>query len=144
MKEFFEYCYYRLNVFYVKSGEKYVPDLSAYLLLCCIQWFNLFTLYIFIKSFVTPLAKLNFELSMGLFIIICLNNHFVLRKNRVKIMHDWEANTTSKYKGKGWLIIVYMIVSILLLVASMKVSRYQKLKHEGAVKSATYKAVQGI
>lgn len=113
----FDYIYYRVYAFFLKQRDN-VPETTAWVLLSVLEFFNLLTV-VALFSFIVNLDS--FNKYYALFIIVPLMGYNWYRYERnfdiEKYKSRWSHELKSERRKKGWLIITWFALVILIPVS---------------------------
>lgn len=111
----FAYMYYRITVLYKKWGEK-DAEIPATIIVSLFQAGNVLAILPFLIN-----IRLNNWLMLAVYISLCLFNGFFSFSpmKQIKFCEKWKDEYKTKKIGRGVLIIIYMIMSILLYIIAL-------------------------
>lgn len=115
--KYFDYIYYRVFSTYQKWREPN-PWIYASILVALLQFLNLLVIYLITDVLINTTANLKPVIVVLIVVLIGLNFQ---RYNKVKpyekMKNLWKDEQKASKKKRGWLIILYIIISVLLPIS---------------------------
>jgi hypothetical protein len=117
MMKLFDYVYYRIYVFFLERKDN-IPETTGWMLLSLLHFFSLLT----IAAFLTFIVNVDsFNKYYALLVIIPLMAYNWYRYERdfdiKKYESRWGDEPKTERRKKGWLIVVYFAVVVLIPVS---------------------------
>lgn len=112
MIRFFDYIFYRIYLAYKQKDD--LPGPTASIVISIIQFFTLFSLFALLRLFYdTPLPSKYYVLPLIGGIMIYNWYKYERNLNIEKFDNQWQDEEKSRKKRNGWLIVLYIILSIM-------------------------------
>jgi hypothetical protein len=111
MVSFFDYVYYRVCVFYDKNKDS-SPGVSALLVVCLLQFFNISTILLLIQIAVTKRINISSLLVVSCIVMLLVVNGFRYNKLNYQVLRGRLANTSAvRKRRKESYVALYLIIS---------------------------------
>jgi hypothetical protein len=108
---FFDYVYYRVCVFYDRNNDS-SPGVSALLVVCLLQFFNLSTIFLLIQIVFTKRINISSRMVFTCILILLVANGFRYNKLNYQVLRKTLANgSTVQNKRKQNYVVFYVIIS---------------------------------
>lgn len=119
--KFYDYCFYRLSDYYKKKRDS-AAEITGSILVSLIQFFTILDIFVILRwvwEFPMP-EGINKYWALPIIITLPIINWFryVKPKKYREFRKQWRQEDVSKRKMKGWLIVLYLAVSIVIPVAT--------------------------
>jgi hypothetical protein len=114
---YFDYIYYRVYSIYQKWREP-DPWIYASILVALMQFLNLLVIYLIVDELIN--TSVNLKPIIIVLIVALIGLNFQRYKNvkpYEKIENFWKDEQKESKKKKGWVIVFYIIISVLLPIA---------------------------
>jgi hypothetical protein len=115
--KYFDYIYYRVYSTYQKWREP-DPWIYASILVALMQFLNLLVIYLIVDELIN--TSINLKPVIVVLIVALIGLNFQRYKNvkpYEKIENFWKDEQKESKKKKGWFIVFYIIISVLLPIA---------------------------
>jgi hypothetical protein len=108
---FFDYVYYRVCVFYDRNKDS-SPGVSALLVVCLLQFFNISTIFLLIQIVFTKRINVSRLMVVTSILILLIANGFRYNKLNYQVLRKTLANgSTVQNKRKQNYVVFYVIIS---------------------------------
>lgn len=115
---FFKYIFYRIFSIYRKKHDKDESSYTAMIFVNLFMFMNIFVVGGLLNNFnlLPVFFKSKIQIIVFMVILLVINFFIFLHKNRFDIFcNEYEQKANSKSKQKGWIIVLYFIISTSLL-----------------------------
>jgi hypothetical protein len=108
---FFDYVYYRVCVFYDRNKDG-SPGVSALLVVCLLQFFNISTIFLLIQIVFTKRINISRLVVVTCILLLLIANGFRYNKLNYQVLRKTLANgSTVQNKRKQNYVVFYVVIS---------------------------------